>query len=136
MGRNRSERPEIPAAIKLAAHQRVEAVWTCLDVLCPDLTPQAQKELARKVLDLSRGEDQKPPPRIMITPAQVTSIIWPNMQCINPRCPTLRTARLTAGQWFCKTNRLQAEWPLTRERFAAMSRRITILQVRGCAALY
>ena len=76
------------AAIKLAAHQRVEAVWAYLDVLCPDLTPQAQKELARKVLDLSRGEEQKPP-RIQITPAQVTSIIWSNMQCINPRCPML-----------------------------------------------
>jgi hypothetical protein len=25
----------------------------------------------------------------MITPAQVTSIIWGNMQCINPRCPML-----------------------------------------------
>ena len=81
MGRNRSERPEVPAAIKLA-------VWSCLGVLCPDLTPQAQKELARKVLDLSRGEEQKPP-RIQITPAQVTSIIWSNMQCINPRCPML-----------------------------------------------
>jgi hypothetical protein len=57
MGRNRSERPEVPAAIKLAARQRVEAVWSCLGVLRPDLTPQAQKELARKVLDLSRGEE-------------------------------------------------------------------------------
>ena len=63
-------------------------MWACLDVLCPDLTPQAQKELARKVLDLSRGEDQKAP-RIMITPAQVTSIILGNMQCINPHCPML-----------------------------------------------
>jgi hypothetical protein len=44
--------------------------------------------LAEKVLDLSRGEAQKPP-RIKITPAQVTSIIWGNMQCINPRCPML-----------------------------------------------
>jgi len=25
----------------------------------------------------------------MITPAQVTSVIWANMQCINPRCPML-----------------------------------------------
>jgi hypothetical protein len=48
---------------------------------------EAKKELAEKVLDLSRGEDQKPPPRIMITPAQVSSIIWPNSQCVNPRCP-------------------------------------------------
>jgi len=23
----------------------------------------------------------------MITPAQVSSIIWPNMQCVNLRCP-------------------------------------------------
>ena len=88
MSRYRQLSAEVSPAIKLAAHQRVEAVWTCLDVLCPDLTPQAQKELARKVLDLSRGEEQKPP-RIMISPAQVTSIIWSNMQCINPRCPML-----------------------------------------------
>jgi hypothetical protein len=54
--------------------------------MCPDLTPQAKKALAEKVLDLSRGEDRKAP-RIQITPAQVTSIIWANMQCINPRCP-------------------------------------------------
>jgi hypothetical protein len=61
MSRNRHLSAEVRAAIKLAARQRVEAVWTCLGVLCPDLTPQAQKELARKVLDLSRGEEQKPP---------------------------------------------------------------------------
>jgi hypothetical protein len=80
------------AAIKLAARQRVEAVWACLGVLCPDLTLEAKKELAEKVLDLSRGEEQKPP-RIMITPAQVSSIIWPNMQCINPRCPMVLFTR-------------------------------------------
>ena len=76
------------AAIKLAARQRVEAVWTCLGVLRPDLTPQGKKALAEKVFELSRGEDRKPP-RIQITPAQVTSIVWSNMQCINPRCPML-----------------------------------------------
>jgi hypothetical protein len=57
-----------------------------LDILCPDLALEAKKVLAEKVLDLSRGEDRKPP-RIMITPAQVASIIWPNTQCINPHCP-------------------------------------------------
>jgi hypothetical protein len=88
MGQNHQLSAEERAAIKLAAHRRVEAVWACLDVLCPDLTPQAQKELARKVFDLCRKEDQKAP-RIMITPAQVESIIWPNMQCVNPRCPML-----------------------------------------------
>jgi len=58
MGQNHQLSAEERAAIKLAAHQRVEAVWACLDVLCPDLTPQAQKELARKVLDLSRGRSR------------------------------------------------------------------------------
>ena len=87
MGRNRQLSAEAKAAIKLAARQRVEAVWACLDILCPDMALEAKKVLAEKVLDLSRGEDQKPPPRIMITPAQVSSIIWPNMQCVNPRCP-------------------------------------------------
>jgi len=87
MSRNRHPRAEVSPAIKLAARQRVEAVWTCLDVLCPDLALEAKIALAEKVLDLSRGKDQKPPPRIMITPAQVSSIIWPNMQCVNLRCP-------------------------------------------------
>jgi hypothetical protein len=74
MSRHRHLSAEAKAAIPLAARQRVEAVWTCLDVLCPDLALETKKVLAEKVLDLSRGEDQKPP-RIMITPAQVTSII-------------------------------------------------------------
>jgi hypothetical protein len=88
MSRYRQLSAEAKAAIKLAARQRVEAVWACLGVLCPDLTPQAKKALAEKVFELCRGEDRKAP-RIMITPAQVTSIIWGNMQCINPRCPML-----------------------------------------------
>jgi len=88
MSRYRQLSAEAKAAIKLAARQRVEAVWACLGVLCPDLTPQAKKALAEKVFELCRGEDRKAP-MIMITPAQVTSIIWGNMQCINPRCPML-----------------------------------------------
>ena len=88
MSRYRQLSAEERAAIKLAARQRVEAVWTCLGVLRPDLRGQAKKALAEKVFELSRGKDQKPP-RIMITPAQVTSIVWTNMQCINPRCPML-----------------------------------------------
>jgi hypothetical protein len=88
MNRNRHLSAEKRVAIKLAARQRVEAVWTCLDILCPDLALKAKNVLAEKVLDLSRGEDQKPP-RIMITSAQVSSIVWRNMQCINPHCPML-----------------------------------------------
>jgi hypothetical protein len=68
-----------------------------LGVLCPDLTPQAKKELAEKVFELSRGKDQKPP-QIKITPAQVTSIIWGNMQCINPRCPMVLFTREIAEE--------------------------------------
>jgi hypothetical protein len=88
MSRYRQLSAEERAAIKLAARQRVEAVWSCLGVLRPDLRGQAKKSLAEKVFELSRGEDRKPP-QIKITPAQVTSIIWGNMQCIRPRCPML-----------------------------------------------
>jgi hypothetical protein len=88
MSKHRHLSAEKKAAIKLAARQRVEAVWSCLGVLRPDLRGQAKKALAEKVFELSRGKDQKPP-QIKITPAQVTSIIWGNMQCINPRCPML-----------------------------------------------
>jgi hypothetical protein len=88
MNRYRQLSAEERAAIKLAARQRVEAVWSCLGVLRPDLRGQAKKALADKVFELSRGEEQKPP-WIMITPAQVQDIVWRNMQCINPRCPML-----------------------------------------------
>src|ERR1035437_1297303 len=88
MSQHRHLSAEKRAVIKLAARQRVDAVWTYLDILCPDMALKAKNVLAEKILDLSRGEEQKPP-RIMISPAQVTSIIWANMQCINPRCPML-----------------------------------------------
>ena len=32
--------------------QRVEAVWTCLDVLCPDMVLKAKKVLAEKGVGL------------------------------------------------------------------------------------
>ena len=85
MSRNRHLSAEKRAAIKLAARQRVKDVWTCLNILCPDLTLKAKKVIARTALNLTREEAQKPP-RIMITPAQVSSIIWPNMQCANRYC--------------------------------------------------
>ena len=97
MGDKRRRQIAKDKAIRQLAIQRVEAVWTCLGVLCPDLTPQAKKELAQKVLDLSRGEDRKAP-RIMITPAQVSSIIWPNTQCVNPRCPMVLFANEIADE--------------------------------------
>jgi hypothetical protein len=88
MSRYRQLSAEEKAAITVAARQRVEAVWSCLGVLRPDLRGQAKKALAEKVLELSRGEEQEPP-RIQISPAQVTSIVWANMQCIHPHCPML-----------------------------------------------
>jgi hypothetical protein len=97
MNRNRHLSAEKRAAIKLAARQRVDAVWTCLDVLCPDMALEAKKVLGERILDLSRGEDQKPP-RIMITPAQVSSIVWPNTRCINPHCPMLLFSKEIADE--------------------------------------
>jgi hypothetical protein len=85
MGRNRHLSAEKRAATKLAARQRVKDVWTCLDILCPDLALEAKKVIAREALNLTREEERKPP-RIMITPAQVASIVWPNSQCANRYC--------------------------------------------------
>ena len=97
MSRKRHLSVEARAAIRLAARQRVEAVWTCLDVLCPDMALESKKVLAEKVLDMSRGRDEKPP-RIMITPAQVSSIVWPNSQCVNTRCPMVLFTREIAEE--------------------------------------
>src|ERR1035437_5055070 len=85
MSQHRHLSAEKRAVIKLAARQRVDAVWTCLDILCPDMALKAKNVLAEKILDLSRGEEQKPP-RIMIAPAQVQEIVWPNSQCANRYC--------------------------------------------------
>jgi hypothetical protein len=41
MSRYRQLSAETRAAIKLAARQRVEAVWSCLGVLCPELRVSA-----------------------------------------------------------------------------------------------
>ena len=43
MSRYRQLSADERAAIKLAASQRVEAVWACLGVLCPDMALAAKK---------------------------------------------------------------------------------------------
>jgi hypothetical protein len=97
MSRFRQLSAEERAAIKFAARQRVEAVWTCLGVLCPDMTPQEKKALAEKVFDLCRGKAQKPP-RIMISPAQVQEIVWRNSQCANRYCSMVLFSREIAEE--------------------------------------
>ncbi len=85
MSHDRSQR----AAIKELAARRVEAVWTCLGVLCPDLPLTDRKILAEKVLDLSRGEWPPAAKRIEISPAQVQEIVWRTSQCANRYCSML-----------------------------------------------
>ena len=55
------------AAIRLAARQRVKRYGHAWMFCVPICRRRLKKELARKVLDLSRGKDQKPP-RIKISP--------------------------------------------------------------------
>ena len=92
--RDRSQR----AAIKELAARRVEAVWTCLGILCPDLPLPERKTLAEKVLDLSRGESPAVAKRIEITPAQVQEIVWRNSQCANRYCSMLLFSRELAEE--------------------------------------
>ena len=85
MSRDRRQR----AAVKELAARRVEAVWTCVNALCPDLSLPDRKALAEKVLDLSRGESPAAPKRIEISPAQVQEMVWRNSQCANRYCSML-----------------------------------------------
>lgn len=84
MSRDRSQR----AAIKELAARRVEAVWTCLGILCPEMPLPDRKALAAKVLDLGRGETDSSP-RITISPAQVQELVWRHSQCANRYCSML-----------------------------------------------
>lgn len=83
------------AEIRKRAAQRVEAVWTCLNVLRPDLPLAERKELAIKVLDLCRGEAEQ---AVRIKAAQVQEIVWRNMQCVNRHCPLLLFSREIADE--------------------------------------
>jgi hypothetical protein len=93
-----SRDPSKRAAIKELAARRVEAVWTCLGVLCPDLPLPDRKALAETVLDLSRGERPAAPKRIEISPAQVQDLVWRNSQCANRYCSMLLFSREMAEE--------------------------------------
>jgi hypothetical protein len=83
------------AEIRKRAAQRVEAVFTCVNLLCPDLSFQEQKALASKVLDLCRGEAPAP---IRINAAQIQEIVWRNTQCVNRHCPMVLFSRDIADE--------------------------------------
>lgn len=76
-------------AIRELAARRVEAVWACFGILCPELPLTDRKVLAETVLDLSRGERPEAAKRIEITPAQVQELVWRTSQCANRYCSML-----------------------------------------------
>jgi hypothetical protein len=82
VSQNRHLSAEKRAAIKLAARQRVDAVWTCLDILCPDLALEAKNVLAEKVLDLSRGEKRKAPRISTEIPSDILPWRYPTQSVI------------------------------------------------------
>jgi hypothetical protein len=94
VSRERRQRAEI----KQLATRRVEAVWTCLGVLCPDLPLPDRKALAEKVLDLSRGEWPPAAKRIEISPAQVQELVWRHSQCANRYCSMVLFSREMAEE--------------------------------------
>jgi hypothetical protein len=55
---------------------------------CPDLDASMRTELADLVIALVNGESGRSQQR-KITDAQVTEMVWRNMQCINHTCPML-----------------------------------------------
>lgn len=85
------------AEIRRRAAQRVEAVWSCVKVLRPDLSVDDRKDLARKFLDLGT-EDYVEPKPIRINSAQVTEIVWRHFQCANRYCSALLFGELIAEE--------------------------------------
>jgi hypothetical protein len=94
MGQARRRR----AAIRELAARRVEAVWTCLGVLCPDLALPDRKALAIEMLDLCRGENQAESKRIEINPAQLQELVWRHSQCANRYCSMVLFSREMADE--------------------------------------
>jgi hypothetical protein len=92
-----SEERRRRAEIKKRAAQRAEAVWTCVNVLRPDLPLHERKDLARHFLDLGREDYVKPKP-IQISPAQVSEIVWLHFQCANRYCSALLFSELIAEE--------------------------------------
>jgi len=75
------------AVIKELAARRVESVWNCLSVLRPEMPLPDRKVLAEKVLDMCSDRLVPPPaPKITISPAQVSEIVWRTSQCANRYC--------------------------------------------------
>jgi hypothetical protein len=95
----RAQSPACKAAFQLAA-LRAEAVWACLNVLCPNLEGEAKKELARKMLTLADGKDRSKPrcPAKQIGPAQIEEIMWANIQCTYSKCPMLLFSKQIAEE--------------------------------------
>ena len=94
MSRDRRRR----TAIRELAARRVEAVWTCIGILCPDLVLSDKKDLATKMLDLCRGESPEVAKRIEITPAQVQELVWRHSQCANRYCSMVLFSREMAEE--------------------------------------
>jgi hypothetical protein len=65
-------------------HDRVLAVWSCVSVLRPDLSPREKELLAKKVLKLVARTG-----KLAITPAATEEIVMSNVQCISKNCPML-----------------------------------------------
>ena len=74
--------------IKELAARRVESVWNCLGVLRPEMPLPDRKVLAEKVLDMC-FDRLVPSPKITISPAQVSEIVWRTSQCANRYCSML-----------------------------------------------
>ena len=93
MRRKRSKR----AAIREHAARRVEAAWTCVNVLCPDLSLDDRKSLAKRFLDLGDEGHEAPRPT-QISPAQVSEMVWRNSKCANRYCSQVLFSRELADE--------------------------------------
>ena len=73
------------------------AALNCVNALCPGLDPSGKRLMVNQILTLGDGKDRSVS-RQQITEAQVTELVWGNMQCIHHRCPMLLFSKQLAEQ--------------------------------------
>jgi hypothetical protein len=85
MGEDHHQRPE--KSVRDLARQRVLAALRCVDSLWPDLQHSARQDMIRAILKLR--SDRPRLSSVQVNGAQITEMVWRNMQCVHHRCPML-----------------------------------------------
>lgn len=72
----------------VSGERRVALTRVYLKMTRPNIDQNTRRKLADMIIALADGKERKSHPQT-ITDAQVSEMVWRNMQCIHHRCPML-----------------------------------------------